>query len=298
MIGRERELAVLFDGLAKARTGVGSVAVIEGDAGIGKTTLVKQIVSVANDLGMVVLAGVGDSTDRTTAYFAWRQVFLDLLEQSDLPIRAAAARSPFPAAPAVDSPPGSPRQDDLPPRCFRSLGSPPGGHARTGSYRQSRDRTPSRTGKGRCACAFATGLAPRCRAKRSDRRGHGGHALARSDFTEFLCRVGGMSGTAHVIGTARGPDVRSDIQKRLTVVEGVQWLRPEPMNAEEKGDSSRERSAPVRRMGIWPQCSVIELAETRCSWSNCHEWRSPIDSRRQRRCTNGFDFRRHERRTG
>ena len=38
-----------------------------------------------------------------------------------------------------------------------------------------------------------------------------------------------------LIGTARGPDVRSDIQKRLTVVEGVQWLRLEPMNAEETG---------------------------------------------------------------
>jgi hypothetical protein len=80
VIGRERELAVLLDGLAKAGTGIGAVVVIEGDAGIGKTTLVNRTVAEAPDSGMVVLAGAGDSTDQTTAYLAWRRVFLDLLE--------------------------------------------------------------------------------------------------------------------------------------------------------------------------------------------------------------------------
>src|SRR5271165_1934536 len=36
VIGREQELTVLSDGLAKARAGIGVVVVIEGDAGIGK----------------------------------------------------------------------------------------------------------------------------------------------------------------------------------------------------------------------------------------------------------------------
>ena len=100
VIGRERELTVLFDGLAKARTGIGAVIVIEGDAGIGKTTLVNRTVAEATNAGMVVLAGAGDSTDQTTAYFAWRRVFLDLLEQSDLTLRTAAARSSLPGSAA------------------------------------------------------------------------------------------------------------------------------------------------------------------------------------------------------
>ena len=49
VIGRERELTVLLDGLAKARTGIGNVVIIEGDAGIGKTTLVNRMVAEAID---------------------------------------------------------------------------------------------------------------------------------------------------------------------------------------------------------------------------------------------------------
>jgi AAA ATPase domain len=100
VIGRERELTVLLDGLARVRTGIGGLVVIEGDAGIGKTTLVNRTVAEATDSGMVVLAGAGDSTDQTTAYFAWRRVFLDLLEQSDLTLRATAAPSSLPDSPA------------------------------------------------------------------------------------------------------------------------------------------------------------------------------------------------------
>ncbi len=100
VIGRERELSILSDGLAKARAGIGGVVVIEGDAGIGKTTLVNRTIAEASNTGMFVLAGAGDSTDQTTAYLAWRRIFLDLLEQSDLTLRATAARSSLPGSAA------------------------------------------------------------------------------------------------------------------------------------------------------------------------------------------------------
>ena len=100
VIGREFELSALSDGLAKARAGMGCVVVIEGDAGIGKSTLVSRTADEASNSGMIVLAGGGDSTDQTTAYLAWRRVFLDLLERrrSDAFFRAAARRSSSPGS--------------------------------------------------------------------------------------------------------------------------------------------------------------------------------------------------------
>ena len=139
---------------------------------------------------------------------------------------------------------------------------------------------PSRAGKGRCARRICSmDLLREAARRRSDCRGHGGHALARSDFAEFLRRVGSVSGTAHADRHHPAAPTCSPgrSQKRLAQVEDVQWLRLEPMNIEETGRSSRERSAPEARMTIWPRCSAIEPAETRFSLENCHEWPSPID---------------------
>jgi class 3 adenylate cyclase/tetratricopeptide (TPR) repeat protein len=235
VIGRERELAVLFDGLEKARTGVGRVALIEGDAGIGKTSLVKRIVSVANDSGMVVLAGVGDSTDQTTAYFAWRRVFLDLLEQSDLTIRAAAARSPFPAAPAVDSHYASSGKTTFRLGAFAHLA--PLLEDMLGLEVIDNHETVLLRGQAR-ADALVHLLMDLLR----DAARNAPIVVVIEDMhwldptsLSFFIGLAECQAPIMLIGTTRGPDVRPDVQKRLAVVEGVQWLRPEPMNTEETG---------------------------------------------------------------
>ncbi|MBV8217901.1 MAG: AAA family ATPase, partial [Solirubrobacterales bacterium] len=74
LLEREAEVATLSALIEAARSGDGRLVAVEGDAGIGKTTLVNRTVAEAIDSGMVVLAGAGDSTDQTTAYFAWRRV--------------------------------------------------------------------------------------------------------------------------------------------------------------------------------------------------------------------------------
>ena len=131
VIGRERELASLSEGLGRARAGVGSVIVLEGDAGIGKTTLLSCVTAQASGSDTIVLVGAGDSTDQTTAYLAWRRVIRSLAAHSDLPIRERVASS-------RDPPRISPRrlgQDNSWSRNFRWFGSPPRRHAGAGRCR-------------------------------------------------------------------------------------------------------------------------------------------------------------------
>jgi class 3 adenylate cyclase len=58
--------------------GQASVVVIEGEAGIGKSRLVAELVAQARGAGVQVLAGAGDAVERNTPYHAWREVFLRL----------------------------------------------------------------------------------------------------------------------------------------------------------------------------------------------------------------------------
>jgi predicted ATPase len=57
LIGRDRELQLLLDLLGVARRGSLAVAVIEGEAGIGKTALIGRLGDVARELGVVVVRG-------------------------------------------------------------------------------------------------------------------------------------------------------------------------------------------------------------------------------------------------
>jgi class 3 adenylate cyclase/tetratricopeptide (TPR) repeat protein len=58
--------------------GQASVMVIEGEAGIGKSRLVAELVAQARGADVQVLAGAGDAVERNTPYHAWREVFLRL----------------------------------------------------------------------------------------------------------------------------------------------------------------------------------------------------------------------------
>ncbi|HEX7353363.1 MAG TPA: AAA family ATPase [Mycobacteriales bacterium] len=57
LVGRERELGVLLDALAAARSGSGGAVLVGGDAGVGKTRLVREALDAAAAAGDVVLVG-------------------------------------------------------------------------------------------------------------------------------------------------------------------------------------------------------------------------------------------------
>jgi predicted ATPase len=59
LIGRDRELQLLVDLLGVARRGSLAVAVIDGEAGIGKTALLARLADVAREHGVVVVRGAG-----------------------------------------------------------------------------------------------------------------------------------------------------------------------------------------------------------------------------------------------
>jgi DNA-binding CsgD family transcriptional regulator/tetratricopeptide (TPR) repeat protein len=60
LVGRENELALLNGLLREAARGQGSAVLIEGEPGIGKTTLVRATVSHARDAGCEAFWGTGD----------------------------------------------------------------------------------------------------------------------------------------------------------------------------------------------------------------------------------------------
>ena len=80
IVGREAERATLRTRLGAFRErGAAGVVIIEGDAGIGKTTLVAEFRAMAEGIGLRVLSGGGDSLERASGYHAWRHIFGDVL---------------------------------------------------------------------------------------------------------------------------------------------------------------------------------------------------------------------------
>jgi class 3 adenylate cyclase/tetratricopeptide (TPR) repeat protein len=65
--------------------GAGAVLLIEGEAGIGKSTLVEWIRSeaIVEEDGVVVLSGAADPSQHSTSYFTWRPIFRRLFDLGD-----------------------------------------------------------------------------------------------------------------------------------------------------------------------------------------------------------------------
>ena len=75
LIGREREQAILREHLAAALAGNGSLALIGGEAGIGKTALAEAICRDATEHGARVLVGRCFDLAETPAYGPWLYLF-------------------------------------------------------------------------------------------------------------------------------------------------------------------------------------------------------------------------------
>jgi DNA-binding CsgD family transcriptional regulator len=83
---RERELEMLSDGLGRARGGEGTLLLMEGPPGVGKTELGREARMVAERAGMTVLAATGSELEQPFAFGVVRQLLEPKL--GDAPARA------------------------------------------------------------------------------------------------------------------------------------------------------------------------------------------------------------------
>ena len=75
LVGRERERALLHEHLAAALAGRGSLVLIGGEAGIGKTALCEALLAEAAARGALVLVGRCYDLSETPPYGPWAEAF-------------------------------------------------------------------------------------------------------------------------------------------------------------------------------------------------------------------------------
>ena len=92
LIGRDAESARLAAALASARSGAGGALLLVGDPGIGKTTLLRELVATAGDVQVLETSGV--ESEAELPYSALADVLTPLLQYLDaLPDAQAGALS-------------------------------------------------------------------------------------------------------------------------------------------------------------------------------------------------------------
>jgi len=94
-VGREEELLQLERLLADAVTGRGSLVVVSGPAGIGKTRLVEQFAALAGARGVRVLVGRNRVEEGVPPFWLWVQILRQLADAEDTRalLREVAQRS-------------------------------------------------------------------------------------------------------------------------------------------------------------------------------------------------------------
>jgi class 3 adenylate cyclase/tetratricopeptide (TPR) repeat protein len=90
VVGRLEERARLVPVVrALAERGMGGTVLLEGEAGIGKSVLVGEVVARARALGLSLARGAGTAVERSSAYHGWRAVLSRLLGLEALPDEAS-----------------------------------------------------------------------------------------------------------------------------------------------------------------------------------------------------------------
>ncbi len=80
MVGRNAEHEALAERLQALTNGAGGVVIIEGEAGIGKSQLVEDLLEQVEEFSVTGLRGWGDAIEKTSLYHAWRPIFAQLFE--------------------------------------------------------------------------------------------------------------------------------------------------------------------------------------------------------------------------
>jgi MoxR-like ATPase len=91
LLERERELVEIWELIERAGSGSGSLIVVEGPAGIGKTSLVRAAQALARERGFSVLSARGSDLERDFAYGVVRQLLQPRLVAAPARERAALA---------------------------------------------------------------------------------------------------------------------------------------------------------------------------------------------------------------
>lgn len=73
-VGRRRELAALAGLLADARAGTGAAAIISGEAGMGKSTLLAEALRLAREAGVPVLLGRASADEGAPVFWPWTRL--------------------------------------------------------------------------------------------------------------------------------------------------------------------------------------------------------------------------------
>lgn len=92
LVGRGREQAFLREELAAAVSGRGRLVLLGGEAGIGKTTLARDLAREAEDSGVQVIAGHCYGLTNTAPYGPWLELFSSSQNDPRLPAPPAAFR--------------------------------------------------------------------------------------------------------------------------------------------------------------------------------------------------------------
>jgi adenylate cyclase len=82
IVGRERELATLLGGLNQAFAGRGSLYLISGEPGVGKTRLVDEIATAAKARGIALMIGHCSEHYEAVAYLPFVEILEDFIDRS------------------------------------------------------------------------------------------------------------------------------------------------------------------------------------------------------------------------
>lgn len=74
LVGHQQSFVKLIDSLNAVLQGQTRITVVEGEAGIGKSHLLKATLNQARQLGLAPLVGKGRSIEKETPYHAWRDI--------------------------------------------------------------------------------------------------------------------------------------------------------------------------------------------------------------------------------
>jgi class 3 adenylate cyclase/tetratricopeptide (TPR) repeat protein len=85
LVGRATERSLLTERVRATRARRGGVVLIEGEAGIGKSRLVLELLGLAERHGMKAILGSADSAETATPYLAWRAIIEKVLELPPAP---------------------------------------------------------------------------------------------------------------------------------------------------------------------------------------------------------------------
>ncbi|MGW4792390.1 ATP-binding protein [Nonomuraea sp. NPDC004297] len=111
LVGRGEELGVLRQAIEAALTGRSALAIVEGEPGVGKTRLIREIATEASRRGALVVWGSCLEGDGTPSMWPWEQALRPILDSLPAPLREKwlaselgdllESRDDYGAAPAI-----------------------------------------------------------------------------------------------------------------------------------------------------------------------------------------------------